>query len=1168
MSAPNESADPPSSQSWQRREQILLRFEQAWVAGQRPNIDDFVPQCGTDRLPVLVELVYIDLDYQLKTGGTIRVESYLHRYPELAADSNLAVDLILAECDLRQSQHATPSVEEYCNRFPQLEDTLRQRFAGRAGACQQPPHASRRDPLRTGPYVPEAETDGVSRFAPGMVLKDRYLLDKVLGQGGMGQVFLGRDTVLNRSVAVKVILPLDPELRNRTLYEGALRQAFAEEARLGANLTHPAIATVYDFGFHDEAPFTVFEYIPGETLRDQLKRRGRLPLEEVRLIVGPLAQALDFAHGHHVVHRDLKPENIRATAQGQFKILDLGLAKEFRQEVDWRFAGTPAYASPEQAASLPCDGRTDQYALALIAFELLSGHRLFQHPDCEALLEMQRSVEPIEARTVLPELPSAVSAALTRAWEKEPNQRFTTCEELALAMGCQLLSAPVPVGEILRLTALRNMSGQWRSARFKITRRGVAVYLGLAADALWVCYRGEIGRWPLQCVTAIERSWWGSNLHLRIASGERTSTQSFAFGDGDECRQWYEHLMLLRKSLPEAPAPPAERPRVDPVVLLRQRPLVRYQLLGTVEAKDKKSKRAEVGLQIRGAMIGADAVVEVQKERLPEFGQTVWRFSGTAVRAVDAAGRRELRSRWFASEVARIGSWMIWLIAVSFAGNLLGSLVVTVLSILSVDMQNVWHAQLVHWVRRDAGLISLIHGLPLIAAVLFRLLQWPQLGRPAALAILALGARPLASWSGLIAGTIVTGRWSGTLVQFLLFLDPVNLSIFLWSIFLSRRAWHAYQEYRVLVPDEEKLIPKRRRAIELFGLGVCGVYSVLLAGFMAWSGYTLASTFISPQERWMEGLALQHLRDGVKKMGQRPNESEKDFLQAQNVWKDLAAALPGIPGHRQNLAATYYNLALLFSQTGRLPEAEDAYLQALGLYTHLVLDYPGEHGYEDMQQQTQRSLAGLRSLKPLMERIRENQEIARLVAAGRYTEAKKVLVRVIDRQEKLLAESPTNQNYQHILAGQRNALAWFLVMCPDVRERNPLQAVELAKKAVAQFPKNWAFRNTLGAAHYRAGNWQKSLAALEKAMQQGGGGNSFDYFFAAMAHQRLGHSQEARQWLSKATLTMTNGPSLTIPGKPPGEGPRMSWTPEQQKDLEQLRLEAQALVGGEEKKRP
>ena len=147
-----------------------------------------------------------------------------------------------------------------------------------------------------------------------------------------------------------------------------MRSSFAEEARLGASLTHPAIATVFDFGFHSENPFTVFEFIEGETLRELIERRGRLPLDEVRLIIGPIAQALDFAHARRIVHRDLKPENVRATEQRLFKILDLGLAREFSRQEDWRFAGTPAYAAPEQAAERASDGRTDQYALAVIIF--------------------------------------------------------------------------------------------------------------------------------------------------------------------------------------------------------------------------------------------------------------------------------------------------------------------------------------------------------------------------------------------------------------------------------------------------------------------------------------------------------------------------------------------------------------------------------------------------------------------------------------------------------------------------------------------------------------------------------------------------------------------------------------------------------------------------------
>jgi serine/threonine protein kinase len=419
--------------------------------------------------------------------------------------------------------------------------------------------------------------DGVRQQTPdefthGTLLKDRYALDRTLGRGGMGQVYLGRDEVLARPVAVKVIRPRDPHLRDRSTQEAGLREAFTQEARIGANLTHPAIATVFDFGFQGQEPFIVFEYIPGETLREVIQRRGRLPLEEVRLILGPLAQALNFAHARHVVHRDLKPENIRATAQGYFKILDLGLAKEFRQALDWSFAGTPAYASPEQAAGLPCDGRTDQYALALIAYEMLTGDRPFRHADWQQLLKMHREQEAPSPRRFVPDLPESVCTALQRALQKDPNRRFASCEEFAVALGCQLLNIPVPLPEILGLTALARMSGHWTSARFRIIREWMAFYdalspdavwAALSPDAVWVVYRGEIRRYPLEAVTELRRSWWGNELHLRIQKSSEVVRQSFRFTSREECEQWHALLRDLRDRLPTDDAVPAECPPVS-----------------------------------------------------------------------------------------------------------------------------------------------------------------------------------------------------------------------------------------------------------------------------------------------------------------------------------------------------------------------------------------------------------------------------------------------------------------------------------------------------------------------------------------------------------------------------------------------------------------------------
>ncbi len=285
----------------------------------------------------------------------------------------------------------------------------------------------------------------VRTFTPGMVLQGRYVLERELGRGAMGLVFLGRDNRLDRPVAIKAILPGESGWRARgPATEKDFQDRFLQEAKIGANLTHPAIATVHDFGYHGETPFTVFEYVAGPTLYDVIKRRGRLPLEEVQLIIGPLAQALDFAHSRFVVHRDLKPANIKATEQGNFKILDLGLATEFRRQSNWTFCGTPAYASPEQAAGHPTDGRSDQYALALIAYELLTGRRPFSGRRIEELLEMHRNQEPPFPQTTFAHVPVSIWMAVRRGLSKKPDARFDSCQAFAAALGCRMLSESFP----------------------------------------------------------------------------------------------------------------------------------------------------------------------------------------------------------------------------------------------------------------------------------------------------------------------------------------------------------------------------------------------------------------------------------------------------------------------------------------------------------------------------------------------------------------------------------------------------------------------------------------------------------------------------------------------------------------------------------------------------
>ena len=713
-------------------------------------------------------------------------------------------------------------------------------------------------------------------FASGTMLQGRYRLMSELGRGGMGIVYLGRDERLDRSVAVKVILSDGSGSSGSSTMDTQMRSSFAEEARLGASLTHPAIATVFDFGFHSENPFTVFEFIE-ETLRELIERRGRLPLDEVRLIIGPIAQALDFAHARRIVHRDLKPENVRATEQRLFKILDLGLARgEFSRQEDWRFAGTPAYAAPEQAAERASDGRTDQYALAVIIFELLTGVRPFQSDSWLDLLEKHFAEPPPSPRSLVPELSETVDAAILKGLEKEPNQRFSTCTDLAVAIGCQFLTGPAPLPRILLETEIKKMGGRWKSRFYPFAFRRPRIHLLLAPEALWAVHRTELMRWPLSALHSLRRRRW-RGLAFRIRGVAGKQIQWLEFSSRKERRRWLETLEpLLNGSQPkDDPDPETDRspttpdsaaesaaspevmtdPMVEPVVLLKGRPATRFQLLGMVEARQRNRRRSQNGLAIRAAMMGADAVVDLNAERLPGFIRTEHRSSGTAVRAVDQEGKLELKSRWFDSQIRRIGVPLL-LMAFLFGG--VSEYLHT--SSTPSNLQGAGDSRHPFLSKRAGSGIGLASWLIItslsVGTCFFR---WPQLVRPTAVCFLtkaglsglsiaggiaAILFSALMLWreqsSGVPLGGTSTIGYSAVMIPTTFFNIIWSLSFLFFYLYLGRRAWRIEQEFRRLAAGSvpSSAIPWQRRSM----------------GGLAW---TLAIVFALGLIVWEGGVAIQ-----------------------------------------------------------------------------------------------------------------------------------------------------------------------------------------------------------------------------------------------------------------------------------------------------------------------
>jgi serine/threonine protein kinase len=720
------SDHPQGSQTWIDR--IATLFDQAWHRGEHPRIEDYLEGVAEPRrCQLLEELLRVDLDNRRHAGDTPSHEEYVIRFPENEAMIRAAVtggsDESVHPSSVDAATPPQPSIEGggcYDADGPLAS-------SGANGATRSyEPEASHADPDATLSYS-VARQDGnveslltpqvlerlANRLVPGIVLQGRYVLERELGRGAMGIVFLGRDNRLDRPVAIKLILPSGIGGRARgDLTEVFVKEAFEKEAKLGANLVHPAIATVYDYGFHGEAPFTVFEYIPGPTLRELLRIRKRFPLEDVKTLIGPLAQALDFAHARFVIHRDLKPENIKATEQGVLKILDLGLAKEFLRPSDWSgFAGTPAYAAPEQAAGLPCDGRTDQYSMALIVYEMLTGRRPFTATSPHQLLELQRTELPLSPQHYIHDLPDSIAVAILRALEKEPQRRFPSCCHFADVLGCNLIRYSSKKSDILRRSNVWirvHEMGQF----FELAVTWLPHWQGHIArtpDALYVSYGGEVTSWSNEEVSLLPNSH-SRKISLLCYEGASEKRMTIEFEGVEDAKCWHDDLVNLAYSSPNpTEVGNARQPMRQVIPLLGRSPSAQYQVLGAVEARAQKRGSAEAALILEGAVLGADFVSDVEAEALPGHQSTEWRLAGYAARAIDQGGRKEFAVRWLSSKIQSI-SW-------KFAATMVTLLVLNLSSLTGMSA------------------LLVLGVVPAGFVLVLRSLQWPQLLRPTAFAL-------------------------------------------------------------------------------------------------------------------------------------------------------------------------------------------------------------------------------------------------------------------------------------------------------------------------------------------------------------------------------------------------------------------------------------------------
>ena len=260
----------------------------------------------------------------------------------------------------------------------------------------------------------------------GTSLSGRYRLDARIAAGGMSTVYKAFDETLERPVAVKL-------MHREIAADSDQLERFRREARSVARLSHPHIVGVIDTGEDDGRPYIVFEYVEGETLKDRIRRNGRLPITESVAYAIEIARALGLAHSQHIVHRDVKPQNVLIDHEGSAKVTDFGIARTLEEDgltADGRVLGTTDYVSPEQALGRDVTGQSDLYSLGVVLYEMLTGEVPFKGENQVAVAMMHVREDLPDVQVARPEVSAALASVVETATAKREADRYADDAEM------------------------------------------------------------------------------------------------------------------------------------------------------------------------------------------------------------------------------------------------------------------------------------------------------------------------------------------------------------------------------------------------------------------------------------------------------------------------------------------------------------------------------------------------------------------------------------------------------------------------------------------------------------------------------------------------------------------------------------------------------------------
>jgi serine/threonine-protein kinase len=313
-----------------------------------------------------------------------------------------------------------------CSVDLELNARMNRMLAAQSAVGALPPY--RPDEAKLPATVPRGSVLAMA-LAPGQKIAERYTIEREIGRGGMGAVYLAADNKLAERVALKII--------NAGVGDPAAVDRFRREVAAARKVTHPNVIRIHDLVEDGGMVLLSMEYVEGMTLAEYLGRVGALRVDEARLIIGQVCDGVAAAHAVGVVHRDLKPGNVLLDHEKRVKVIDFGLAKAtfmHGMTATGLIIGTPEYMAPEQVRGTPQDARTDVYALGALAYHLIVGRPPFAGETPIAIGFQHVTETPRAPRTLRAEVPESVERALMQALEKDPGKRFADAAELKRAL--------------------------------------------------------------------------------------------------------------------------------------------------------------------------------------------------------------------------------------------------------------------------------------------------------------------------------------------------------------------------------------------------------------------------------------------------------------------------------------------------------------------------------------------------------------------------------------------------------------------------------------------------------------------------------------------------------------------------------------------------------------